>query len=81
MEEDDIMEENGLIAIPYQAPIPLIKIDAQGLMDSFLSGKSERTIEAYSRDLDDFRQFLGVEKIGEAANFFLSNQGKQAPLP
>jgi integrase/recombinase XerC len=70
------MEESGLIAFSQQAPIPLIEIDAQSLIDSFLSGKSERTIEAYRRDLDDFRQFLGVENIGEAASFFLSNQGK-----
>ncbi len=70
------MEENGLIRIRQQAPVPLIEIDAQSLLDSFLSGKSERTIEAYRRDLDDFRQFLRVENISEAARVFLSEQGK-----
>ncbi len=70
------MEENGLIQIRQQAPVPLIEIDGQALLDSFLSGKSERTIEAYKRDLDDFRQFLGVENISEAACIFLSDQGK-----
>jgi integrase/recombinase XerC len=70
------MSEQDLIAIPYQEPTTLPKINAQILLDSFLSGKSQRTIEAYRRDLDDFRQFLGVENITEAANFFLSEQGK-----
>ncbi len=41
-----------------------------------MSGKSQRTVEAYRRDLDDFRQFLRVENISEAARVFLSEQGK-----
>ncbi len=68
------MQENGLIAVPLQVPVPLI--DAQTLLDSFMSGKSERTIEAYRRDLDDFRQFMGAENITKAARVFLSEQGK-----
>ena len=66
------MSEQDLIAIPYQVPAILPKIDAQILLDSFLSGKSERTIEAYRRDLDDFRKFLRVENVKEAARIFLS---------
>ena len=70
------MDENGLIQIPREVSVPLIEIDAQALIDSFLSGKSERTIEAYRKDLNDFRQFLGVENITDAARIFLSEQGK-----
>ena len=66
------MEEKGLIAIPSQVPVALIEIDAQALLDSFLSGKSERTIQAYRRDLDDFRKFLGATNMNEAARKFLA---------
>ena len=66
------MEEKGVIAIPSQVPVALIEIDAQALLDSFLSGKSERTIQAYRRDLDDFRKFLGATSMNEAARKFLA---------
>jgi integrase/recombinase XerC len=69
------MEGKALIQIPRQAPVPLIEINTQDLLDSFFSGKSERTIEAYRRDLEDFRQFLGAENINETARVFLSEQG------
>ncbi|MGO9568257.1 MAG: tyrosine-type recombinase/integrase [Desulfomonilaceae bacterium] len=70
------MSEQDLIAVPYQALEKRPEIDAQELLDVFLSGKSQRTIEAYKRDLEDFRHFLGVEDITEAAHVFLSEQGK-----
>ena len=66
------MSEQDLIPIPYQAPATLPKIDAQILLDSFLSGKSQRTIEAYRRDLQDFKKFIGAESEKEAARIFLS---------
>src|SRR5208283_6103969 len=70
------MTEQDLIAVPYQMPAELPNIDAQNLLDSFFSGKSERTIEAYKRDLEDFRLYLGAESVTEAARIFLSEQGK-----
>lgn len=70
------MEENGLIQIRQEVPVALIEINTKVLLESFYSGKSQRTIEAYRRDLDDFRQFLGVENITQAARHFLSEQGK-----
>jgi len=70
------MLEKALMQVPAQPPPLLTQIDAQGLIDSFLSGKSERTIEAYNRDLDDFRRFLGAENITEAARIFLSDHGR-----
>lgn len=66
------MQEQDLIAISGQAPVPLHNFDAQGLLDSFLSGKSERTIEAYRRDLEDFQKFMRAETEREAAKRFLS---------
>ncbi len=70
------MPEKDLIEVPGQLPVLLTQIDTHSLLESFFSGKSERTIEAYKRDLEDFRQFLGVENITEAARVFLSEHGK-----
>ncbi len=70
------MEEQGLIEAPRQPAVSLNVIDARSLLDSFMSGKSARTVEAYRRDLDDFHRFLGVENITEAARIFLSEHGK-----
>lgn len=42
------------------------------LVDLFLGGKSERTLKAYGRDLDDFSAFLGVSSHAEAAEALLS---------
>ena len=65
---------------PYTYSLPrastLPKIDAQILLDSFLSRKSERTIAAYRRHLDDFRRYLGAESVTQAARIFLSEHGK-----
>ncbi len=66
------MSEQDLIAVSYQTLEKLPKIDVQNLLDSFFSGKSQRTVEAYRRDLDDFRQDLGAENVKEAACKFLS---------
>jgi integrase/recombinase XerC len=70
------MPEKDLIEVPGQLPVLLTQIDSQSLIDSFFAGKSERTIEAYKRDLDDFRKHLGAESITEAARVFLSEHGK-----
>jgi len=66
------MSEQDLIAVPYQKLEKFPKIDAQILLDSFFSGKSERAIEAYKRDLQDFQRFMGAETEKEAARIFLS---------
>ena len=46
--------------------------DIEDLLNSFLSNKSSQTIEAYRKDLQDFRKFLGLESIDEAARLLLS---------
>jgi len=46
------------------------------LLDSFLSGRSERTRKAYTQDIEDFRRWAGCESQSEAVRFFLgSGQG------
>jgi integrase/recombinase XerC len=42
------------------------------LVNSFLSGRNERTIQAYRQDLEDFRAFVGTENIDQAARTLLS---------
>lgn len=45
----------------------------QELVASFLSGRNERTLQAYGRDLEDFRSFLGVVDTAEASRCLLAH--------
>ena len=72
------MEEIGLIQVPRQVPVFLNVMDVKALLESFYSGKSQRTIEAYKQDWQDFRKFLGVETQGEAVDLFLSRSPGEA---
>jgi integrase/recombinase XerC len=45
--------------------------DATALVQTFLSGKSERTLTAYRQDLEDFRAFLAAGSLDEAAQILL----------
>lgn len=42
------------------------------LVFSFLSGRNERTIQAYKQDLADFSTFMGTENVDEAARLLLA---------
>jgi integrase/recombinase XerC len=44
---------------------------ASRLAEAFLAGKSERTVRAYRRDLEDFAAFVGAADIDKAAAFLL----------
>ncbi len=42
------------------------------LIQSFLSGRNQKTIDAYRQDLEDFKQFLKASTVDEAAKTLLS---------
>jgi integrase/recombinase XerC len=48
-------------------------METQELMAAFMSGKSPKTVDAYRRDLEDFRQFLDARDMDHVAGIFLSN--------
>jgi len=48
------------------------EIETADLLNAFLSGKSPKTIEAYKRDLEDFRHFLEARDMDHVATIFLS---------
>ncbi|MGO9121468.1 MAG: tyrosine-type recombinase/integrase [Desulfomonilaceae bacterium] len=75
MESAAMITENLPDIIPPTVPAQTIK--TEDLLDAFLSNKSEKTILAYKRDLEQFRQFLGAENINEAAKrFFAGSLGE-----
>lgn len=43
------------------------------LLDDFLSGRNERTLQAYRQDLEDFRAFVGTATPDDAAALLLSH--------
>jgi integrase/recombinase XerC len=42
------------------------------LVSSFLRGRNQKTIDAYRKDLEDFRAFLGASTIDDASKILLS---------
>ena len=62
-----------VVTRPRGAANALVKAEpADELLAAFLSGRSDCTRRAYNQDLDDFRRFLGVGKVSEAATLLLS---------
>lgn len=66
-----------------RSPLPAISLApphkaVRDLIQAFLSGRSKRTIEAYSHDLADFTAFLGLPSVTAAANDLLSHGGGEA---
>jgi len=50
----------------------------QELINSFLSGRNKKTIEAYRQDLGDFQSFIGADSLDDAARILLSSTQGQA---
>ncbi|MFO7889023.1 MAG: hypothetical protein R6V04_01660 [bacterium] len=50
-----------------------IKTQIPDVLEDFLSGKSENTLRAYSRDLETFRELMGVESRKTVVDIFLSD--------
>jgi integrase/recombinase XerC len=59
--------------VPVSSALGLINVvDGDKLLRAFLSGKSIKTIEAYKRDLEDFRLFLEAPDMDNVSRIFLS---------
>lgn len=56
------------------------QIGVQKLVEVFLTGKSKTTIEAYRRDLDDFRQYLKAKTAADAISALLAHGAGSANL-
>ena len=65
--------------LSVQAPT-VIDTEVDELVRAFFSGKSQRTIESYSRDLQTFCQFEGVSTISEAVKVLFSGTHREANL-
>lgn len=63
-------ETTALVLEP--APTTVLVSPASRLVETFLSGKSRLTLEAYRRDLEDFRVFVHARSVEEAARELLS---------
>jgi hypothetical protein len=61
--------EKRLVGVPEA----VVKAESgEELLAAFLAGRSECTRRAYRQDLDDFRRFLGLGKMSEAAHLLLA---------
>jgi integrase/recombinase XerC len=70
----DIQEAGTMEAIAIRANDQGLQLHdkAVALVEAFLAGRNERTIEAYRRDLLDFQAFTGADSPQEAANLLLA---------
>ena len=70
---------DGSMVLRSQPPgaVQLSTDRAAALVQAFFAGKNPRTVQAYSRDLDNFRRFLQVEDVNAgAALLFSKTQGE-----
>jgi integrase/recombinase XerC len=58
--------------VPKTETIPYFFTTGDDLVSSFLRGRNQKTIEAYRKDLEDFRSFLGASTIDDASKILLS---------
>jgi integrase/recombinase XerC len=63
---------NTLQIVPKTETIPHFLTSGVDLVSSFLRGRNQKTIEAYRKDLEDFRAFLGAKSIDDASKILLS---------
>lgn len=52
---------------------PAIAPDYRDLVRDFLSGRNERTRRAYARDLEDFRAFVGADRVDTGVHRLLAH--------
>ena len=58
--------------VPKTETIPHYLTLETDLIRAFLRGRNQKTIEAYRKDLEDFRAFLGASSIDDASKILLS---------
>jgi len=58
--------------IAYHKPGALTPERTLSIVESFLAGRTPRTLEAYRQDLQDFARFIGAENLDAAARLLLS---------
>ena len=59
--------------LPALVPKNILPAKLRPLVESFLSGRNPRTLEAYRQDLQDFARYLGARNIDEAARRLLAS--------
>jgi integrase/recombinase XerC len=66
-------KETALVPIPVRYASTSLSLPSPGrrLVEAFLSGRNARTLEAYGRDLEDFRAFVGATTVDAAAGELL----------
>jgi integrase/recombinase XerC len=69
---------NFLQVVPKIETIPHSITYETDLIKAFLRGRNWRTIDAYRKDLEDFRAFLGASSIDDASKILLSRGPGQA---
>jgi integrase/recombinase XerC len=70
------VSDNALIPIKHALPAPVA--GPTRLIESFLAGRSPRTLDAYRRDLLNFTAFVGAPGMNEAARLLLSRENGPA---
>lgn len=69
-----------LVPVSTVAGIALAKPDIRDLLDAYLSGRSQATIDAYRADLLGFSAFLGMATIDQAAETLVRSDHGTANL-
>jgi integrase/recombinase XerC len=67
-------------SVPAFSLSSITDIDVEELVTAFFSGKSQRTIESYRRDLQTFCEFIGVAGISYAVRVLFSGSHREANL-
>lgn len=67
------------MVVAVQPSLPVLpQFDPERLTDAFLRGRNPRTLDAYRRDLEDFRAFIGASTIDAAGRVLISASHGQA---
>lgn len=66
------------VSAPSSVSIGIVSAGPRRLVDAWLADHSERTREAYSADLEDFRRFIDAPSQGAAADILLARRAGAA---